>query len=348
MKSKKPIALMVFDPHLTKDNCSLVSTLFDQVFDAADDLGCSTVMVGGDVFTSRSAQPLDVLAAWNAITAKALNRHITLYVIPGNHDKTDPNATRSYLGVVDNNDAVILETGGEIALEGATVVMIPYFGNERWLEFYNQYPDYDDRTDHRFLLTHIAVEGVKNNDGSVVESDIKADLFEGYDAVFVGHYHNASHVGEKVHYLGSMYQNNFGETADDKGFTVLYSDGTWAHRPLEFPRYIRETVDATDAESLRNLKERYAGEDYDHIRFVVRGKRADCEAINASELSALGIEVKFEPEETAAAMETAETPEQLMNMSSKDIVHDFIDFCRVQNIKGARMKEGLYMIKEQL
>ena len=97
--NKSPVAILGFDPHLSKDNVTVVRDLFNQTFALAEEIGCKIVILGGDVFTSRSAQPLEVLDAWREITEEAEARGLEIAAIPGNHDKTDPNSDRSYLSV---------------------------------------------------------------------------------------------------------------------------------------------------------------------------------------------------------------------------------------------------------
>ena len=346
--NKSPVAILGFDPHLSKDNVMVVRDLFNQTFALAEEIGCKIVILGGDVFTSRSAQPLEVLDAWREITEEAEARGLEIAAIPGNHDKTDPNSDRSYLSVCPGA-ATVVSRASEFVWNGVSFVLIPYYGDAKWLEEKLAVDNGLERETFdgpRFMITHVAVEGVRNNDGTQVESDIRPDMFRNYDAVFVGHYHNASDVGEKVHYLGSMCQNNFGETAEDKGVTIVYDDGTWEHRPLRFPRYIRETVSATDTATLRNLMDKYSGEDYDRVRIVVTGSKADCEKLNASEFSAVGIEIKFQADETAAAMATAADPEKIVTFRKSTIVKNFMEFCKERDIRGERMKEGLAMLKE--
>jgi DNA repair exonuclease SbcCD nuclease subunit len=65
--------------------------------------------------------------------------------------------------------------------------------------------------DINIMVTHIGFDGVVNNDGSEVESVLKPNKFSRFTRVLVGHYHNASKLGENVYYTGSVYQNNFGE-----------------------------------------------------------------------------------------------------------------------------------------
>lgn len=346
--AKNPVAILGFDPHLSKDNVAVVRDLFDQTFALAEEIGCKIVILGGDVFTSRSAQPLEVLDTWRAITEEANDRGLEIVAIPGNHDKTDADSDRSYLSVCPGK-ATVVSQASEFEYGGVSFVLIPYYGDSKWLEEKLAVDNGLERRKFdgpRFMITHVAVEGVRNNDGTQVESDIRPDMFRNYDAVFVGHYHNASQVGDKVYYLGSMYQGNFGENVNDKGVTIVYDDGTWEHVALNFPKYVRETVEATDFASLKNILDKYSGETVDRVRIVVTGQKADCEKLNTSQFSAAGIEIKFQPDEMVAAMNSADEADKITVFQKSSIVKQFLEFCKERDIRGERMKEGLAMLKE--
>lgn len=130
---KSPVAILGFDPHLSKDNVMVVRDLFSQTFALAEEIGCNIVILGGDVFTSRSAQPLEVLDAWREITEDAEARGLEIVVIPGNHDKTDPNSDRSYLSVCPGA-ATVVSQASEFEWDGVSFVLIPYYGDAKWLE----------------------------------------------------------------------------------------------------------------------------------------------------------------------------------------------------------------------
>ena len=195
------------------------------------------------------------------------------------------------------------------------------------------------------LITHIGFDGVRNNDGTKVESIIKPSIFDDYDKVLIGHYHNASSVADNVFYTGSAYQNNYGENITDKGFTIIYNDATTEFVSSHFPKYIKEIIQATDKETLRNLLERYEGETYNHIRFEFVGKKADCERINIADIQGrYGIDCKFKSDEEKEAIEISES-ESVLCYDKKAVIKDFFKFCAENDIKGEKLKYGLALIK---
>lgn len=351
---KKVTAILVNDIHLTKDNGSLVKGMFEQLIAICKELNCNRIFCGGDVFTARSGQPLSCLTDFKDILFNLEKNKIFFSTIPGNHDKTDGDDTKSYLDVYTAPNFELFSTGRvKILSEDLAIAFIPYFSDERWL---NEYENVDELIEtmriegdlsadaNTILITHSGFDGVMNNDGTKVESIIKPSMFEKWTNVLIGHYHNASKLADNVIYTGSMYQNNFGENYTDKGCTLIYSDGSIEFRPLKFPRYIKEVIDVDDSESLRNIIEKYEGENYDHVRLIFKGKKVDAKKINLAELSSLGFDAKFESVEEAEFIQIAET-ESIVAYDKKAIMKDFVKFCNEQDIAGDKLKFGMNLMK---
>lgn len=346
---KKAIGVLVNDIHLNKDNGELVKDIMNQVISLCLERKIKNIFCGGDVFTNRSGQPLSCLTTWSEILREIEKAGLNFEAIPGNHDKTDDDDERSYLDVYQKSMNVH-RSGEYKVFSGVVVAFIPYFRDEKWLEEYNricqEILESEDMDEDcvKILITHSGFDGVMNNDGSKVESLIKPSMFKEWDKILIGHYHNASKLAENVIYTGSAYQNNYGETLTDKGCTIIYDDGSIEFVPLKFPKYIKEIVDVNDNETLRNLIDKYDGEDYDHIRFVFRGSKADASKVDKETLSRLGIDAKFEAEETGAAIMAAEETGTI-SFDRKSIVKDFVKFCSENGIREKRLQYGLKLIK---
>ena len=349
MKNKQPLFLLVNDIHLTKDNCDLVYNIFEQVISFCRKNKVNNVVIGGDMFTNRSGQPLSVLLACLRCFNLLSVNDIELFIIPGNHDKTDANADESYLDVFRNCDGVtIIRREKIITLNNCDIYFIPYYGREVWLERFEKLmkrraaiEDYAAKR-KRILITHVAIDGVRNNDGSIVSGEIDGDKFDWFDEVFVGHYHNASDIGKNIHYTGSAYQKDYGEDID-KGFTIVYNDATWEKINSDFPRYIKEVVQADDVQGLRNVLEKYEGVE-DNVRIVIRGSKVDCEKINVNDIRLkYGVDVKVQTDEELEAMEVSQN--DTIQFDKVSIKKDFIRFCADNGIKGDKFKFGLDLIK---
>lgn len=349
-KDKEVFGLFITDIHLSKDNGQLVKSLFKQVFKICKERSISKIFCGGDVFTNRVGQPLSCLDDFKEIVDSLEKAKVDFYIIPGNHDKTDLESVKSYLDHFYSPRYKLSREGGAYFFSPNVVVaMIPYFPDEKWMEEYNEvsrmvWEDADPNA-VKILITHSGFDGVMNNDGSKVESIIKPSMFKDWTRVLIGHYHNASTLAKNVIYTGSICQKDFGETWKDKGATIIYTDGSIEHVPLKFPKYLKETLDVNDAETLRMLLEKYEGKTEDHIRFIFTGKKCDATKIDTVELSKRGIEAKFKADETEEAITSSES-ESVMCYDKKSIQKDFIKFCAENSIKGKHLKYGLKLMKE--
>lgn len=350
-ENKKPIGSLINDIHLTKDNGALVKDIIKQVIVICRKRKIKNIFCGGDIFTSRSGQPLSCLTDWGEILHEIEKEGLNFEAIPGNHDKTDDDDERSYLDVYQKSMNVH-RRGEYKVFSGVVVAFIPYFQDEKWLEEYDRIcqeilesEDIDEDC-VKILITHSGFDGVMNNDGSKVESIIKPSMFKGWDKVLIGHYHNASELAENVIYTGSAYQNNYGETITDKGCTIIYDDGSIEFVPLKFPKYIKEVVDVNDKDTLQNLIEKYEGEDYHHIRFIFKGSKVDANKVDTAALAKLGIDARFEAVETEEAVASAlSESDAIISCDRKSIMKDFVKFCSENKIKGKHLQYGLKLIK---
>ena len=341
---RKAVAVLVNDIHLDKGNGELIKDIFlNQLINLCLNKKIDNIFIGGDVFTNRSGQPLTCLTVWKEILEGVKEKGIRIHVIPGNHDKTYADDERSYLDIYSGQ--FIYRNAACRNFDGLDVIFIPYFKDEKWLEEFQRVDCKRDKDNPAVLITHTGFDGVRNNDGGLVQSSIKPSMFKDYAKVLIGHYHDASKLSSNVFYTGSAYQNNYGESVTDKGFTVIYNDGATEFVPSHFPRYIKEIIQADDKETLMNLLEKYDGETYDHIRFVFVGKKTDCQKINIAEIQGqYGLDCKFQSNEEKEAIEISES-DSVLCYDKKAIVKDFFKFCSENEIKGEKMKYGLNLIK---
>lgn len=346
-QNSKPFAVLVTDVHLDRGNSDLVKNIFDQLVSLCLERGICNIICAGDVFTTRSGQPLECLSAWQEILGKLRDKSIIIDVIPGNHDKTDGNDYCSYLDVYAGGSRYfrLHRVAESVLMNKVRVDFIPYFGTQRWMEEFDGLEELDDSC-LNVLVTHMAFNGVRNADGSAVADGIAPSVVKDYDVVLCGHYHDRSVVGQNIHYTGSAYQNNYGEGIIDKGFAILYDDGDIEYVSSAFPRYIKETLQATDRETLVNLLEKYGDDDReDHVRFEFVGKKADLERLDVTEIQTrYGIECKFSSVEEREAVESA-TGEDVLNYDTASVTKNFYRFCAENNIRGAELKYGVGLIK---
>lgn len=228
-KENYPCLLLINDLHVGKENIPEFTANWNEALSICESMGISEIAVGGDLFLSRAAQTLDILLAVHDVLLSAAERGIRVTLANGNHDKVCLESEQGYCHIFDQhrnvvvvNDYVSLPVGdGRYAL----LHLIPYFPEDgsftEKLELVKNKGF--DPTKLNFLYLHEGINGALSQPG---EKELPANLFEGFDKVFVAHYHNRCSIPKmNIEYIGSSRQHNFGED-EMKGYTVLYNDGS--------------------------------------------------------------------------------------------------------------------------
>lgn len=221
-----PCLLLLNDIHVSKDNIPEFMANWSEALDICQRMNVRDIALGGDLFLSRAAQTLDVLLAVHDALLAAAERGMRVTMINGNHDKVNQESERGYCHVFDRHPGVLV-ADDYIALpcpDGQRFVlhMVAYFPENG--SFAEKLDKVRLDPDHlNFLYIH---EGINGALATPSDNELPVHLFEEFDRVFVGHYHNRCIIpGTRIEYIGSSRQHNFGED-EEKGYTVLYNDGT--------------------------------------------------------------------------------------------------------------------------
>lgn len=342
MNNKTPIAAVLTDTHLKPENVELVVDIFIQFIAVLKRLKLTTAIHIGDWFTSRSSQSLICLLTTTKILDMFEYEKIMLHIIAGNHDKTDLTSEESYLTIFSNRKYVILyECENYIDDQESQIRMgfLPYF--KEGVEYLQRLSNLNDKMGDfalSILFTHVSINGVRNNDGSIVEGDVESDFFSQYDLVFTGHYHNRSQIGENIHYIGSAYQANFGED-ENKGFTILCEDLSFYHVQSNFPHYHKFVLQASDKKQATKLLQEHT-KSKDNVRFVFEGTQEEIENIDVGIYAAAGISVQRENVSDKVMFEEVEDA-TVMNFDKKTIIKNYIEYTKLQDFTPDQRKQGL-------
>lgn len=210
------------------------------VFLTAERTGINNLVFLGDLFHDR--QKIDVLAYQKAF--EILERHMSgdlrLTLLLGNHDlwhyerldisSVNPLRTIPGVKVVDAPSVVEISDGTEDFYMG----FLPYTHSPiEDIKKVEKAWKSSVKGDHRMVLGgHIAVDGALWNVRHGTLSDVAVEhegdmvkvgpeIFRNWDRVFLGHYHAAQKMSDKVEYVGSPLQLSFGE-ADQKKHILVY------------------------------------------------------------------------------------------------------------------------------
>lgn len=346
----KPISILATDLHYSRDSVEEVNLVLDQLISKTLEIGLDTIFILGDVFTDRIGQNLEVLLGFDAFLQKCKHYSITIIMIAGNHDKTNQKSLKSYLDIFNKDNIYIVRDFQCIINGNVSYSLLPYFKegkcyNEKLDRLIEENRDTYIKCTHNYLLTHVAINGVRNNDGSIVDSGVKSSKFSIFSKVFVGHYHNASKVGNNIFYISSIMPRNYGED-NDKGFTILYDDGTHKLFNPKFKKYKKVVIDLDTTKKTDVLKLRNKYKDSkNNIRFVLKGTEEQLMSMDNGFFSRVGIEVKKESKNILKSVEAAKNGEST-TFDKKNIMSFFKEYCELNKfepkVKGTGFK---YLVK---
>ncbi len=232
-------ALLFSDLHLHnhKDRVDRLQNCIDVlnwVFDEAAKNDCDYILFLGDLFHERAK--IDVRnylktfeVFMNHMIRDAADRD--MYLLVGNHDmyhkeRWDVNSVKPLSAIPRVH---IVETPQQIVLDGLKIDWMPHTDNPvKELAALKQ----TNGGAGDILLAHLSVHGALLNlcygtkSDVIVEYDndmvtVDASVFDDWKMTYLGHYHGAQMVSDKVEYVGSPLELTFGEAFQEKHLIVL-------------------------------------------------------------------------------------------------------------------------------
>ena len=227
MKTKTPVALLLNDIHVSKDNIPEFQANWNEALEICKTHGITDMIIGGDLWQSRSGQTLNTLMAVRQAIIKATSNGIMLTIAEGNHDLVDQESLLGYghlFSEYPNVEAVDVYTAIELSDTVVLYVMSYFPENGSFTEKLQHIEQTDfDKNCHNILYIH---EGINGALATSSDKELPANLFEKWDSVLVGHYHDRCKIkNTNIEYIGSSRQHNFGED-EEKGYTIVYDDGS--------------------------------------------------------------------------------------------------------------------------
>lgn len=200
------------------------------VFNTAVEHDIQDIVFAGDLFHDR--QKIDVLTYQR--TFEIFNKYLKstslkIFLLLGNHDlwhyqrwdisSVFPLAALNGVKVIDRPDTV--------KVAGKDISFLPYTHDP-----INDLKKITNKSDNRILFGHVAIDGALLNtmhgtqaevgvehDGEMIK--VNSDIFQGWDGVYLGHYHAEQKLDYNVEYIGSPLQLSFGEAFQHKHVIIL-------------------------------------------------------------------------------------------------------------------------------
>lgn len=333
---KNVLAVLSTDWHLKDSNAEQIIELVRDKCKLAEKHDCKLLIAAGDIFDARKGQSVTTLMAFSRILEIIDEYNLQLIAISGNHDKQSYESDYSFLTPYRVTGLINLDPPPmrlPTTNNPTHFYFLPFYKEEIWLEKYKKLLNGLDSGRKNVLISHTAITGSVNNDGSKVETGIKPVDFVKFDLVLLGHYHDYQQVSENIFHIPSIQQNNFGED-QNKGYTLLYDDLTFDIVKSNFKPYEKVVIDV-DKVSKKELAEYVKTYQLQskNIRFELVGSSENIKAVNKESITMHGIDVKAKVKEVEKTIEYYE--DEIKEFDDETIVESFIEYCEQEGIDNA-------------
>jgi exonuclease SbcD len=341
------------DTHCDKNNFIHVESIFNQAFEVCRQRQIQRIIHLGDFFTSRVGQGLNELLSLDRILKKAKELDIQFFAIAGNHDKTDYKSSDNFL-IPFERDNFSLFSEPKSFRHGLDHNLRNV--NLHFMSFYHESELYSEKLKEikiekgqiNILFTHCSINGVRNLSGKAVEDSIDNNLFEDFDMVFVGHYHNKQSF-KNIRYIGSTDPRNWGEDSE-KGFTLFDTEtGNTEFIKAKFKEFVKLEVSVSEINSNEDLEELREFIEIksknSNVRLLLNGTEE--QLINfkfSDELKNLNVNIKKQKSEYKESVEFADSG-NFVEFDTDSIFQNFKDYCDKNDIKGKQKIIGLKLLK---
>ena len=338
---KEPIAIIFNDAHLKTGNEQEVIDSVAHLLEYAELNKINELIFAGDLFDSRSFQRQSVLQAFDLILEMIAEADCTLYLFPGNHDKTIYESYDSFLDVYRFHPCVKFNRELEtIQIQGVSITLLPFFSDDMLI------PMLADAKGTDVLISHFEMAGSSHLGKVSTKTSINAKLLSKWKKVYLGHYHNHHEITKDIVHLPSLRQSDFGED-NNKGFSILHKDLSYEIIRGRFKTFTKIVinVDETNTSELDELIKMHKNSQ-DTIRFELIGSDSKLKAIDGSLFRDTGIDVKkkFEKKYDYEAMDL-ELPTVIEKYDAQLVTETFEEFCKE---KGYDYEEGIILFNEFL
>jgi DNA repair exonuclease SbcCD nuclease subunit len=344
-------AFIINDIHIKLNNLSLISNIFKQVLSLGKSKDVRNLFILGDVFDDRKYQRQDSLKFLHEWLVE-LSNYFTIFMIPGNHDKTDYNSSDSFLIPYESIEGVnLLDEFCFEFIDNENVCFAPFFNENVWLDKFDEFCQflyqegvYEGAVSEFLLLTHMAFEGSVNNDGLKVKNPLKPSIFNGWK-ILTGHYHNSHEVSDNIIHLPSPYQDNYGEN-NHKGITLLTLEegvSEIEHIQLDFPSYHKFVFDIDNEKDILKKIDRIKEENIDNVRIELVGSEEKVKSFNKELLQKEGFNVKTKIKDIERFDVAIE--EDLKKVDSSMVIEEFKIFCEKGELN---YNQGINYLKKVL
>jgi len=184
--------------------------------------GIKTILHLGDIFDRRKYTNHQTLHAFKEVFFDQLVEHdIHMVLILGNHDvyyksTNEVNSPELFLSQYKDNITVINKPQ-VVKVGGAKVAMIPWINAKN----YEESLEFMDDCGCEVLCGHFEINGfAMHRGGTLSKGGLKAEIFDPFEIVFSGHFHEPSNDG-RITYLGAPYEYTWADFGCERGYYIF-------------------------------------------------------------------------------------------------------------------------------
>lgn len=196
-----------------------VQAFFAKLKNLYTEFDCEGIVDLGDTFDDRSAigiRSLDtVLAGLEQIPAGAFSVKLI-----GNHDQFLRNGS-IHNGRIFKPRFTVPDANEIIDLEGTLIFLASYPDEHSKLTQWLDTESLRHRQRRKILLGHFQMVGATLQGGTEAVLGVPRNIVERFDLTLLGHIHLPQSLGKRIHYVGSPFEQNWGEAGQSKRVAVL-------------------------------------------------------------------------------------------------------------------------------
>lgn len=214
----------------------------------------TTMFQAGDIFDRRKYINFETLEECKSFYFNELKKNdILCYQMLGNHDVVFKNTNRinsPTLLLKEYDNIKILDEPIELGFDGVSILVVPWVNSEN----YQVCLEAIKNSKSEYCLGHFEILGAEIYQGHKSDGGLTPDLFEHFNEVWSGHFHNKSSLSN-IRYLGTPFETTWSDHGDQKGFYVFDTE-TKSLEHIQNPYTIHEKIfyNDTSPEFLDYLK----------------------------------------------------------------------------------------------
>jgi exonuclease SbcD len=337
---KKALAICLTDTHAHQNNIDVQESVWKQVVGHAKKLDIKKIIHLGDFVVDRKSQSLQVLDHLSWVKNYVLDNDMSLIGITGNHDKVALESTSAYPNLYDDVGFKIIEEEHELKLsDNICVWLLPYFPESgSYKERVKSISDRLDESKFNIIGSHIGVSGGLSHKNATINKEVPAGIFKKFNLGIFGHYHNKNLVEHEfdcdLWYIGSTHAANYGED-NDKGFTVIYDDGSIEFINSEFTKFETISIDVNDVDGKwMSETKKYISEGNVNVRVIVTGDESELKKIKKQMFSEIGVK-KLKLNTDSVAIRNEDDRVVFVSLDKDTVIKEYKKFSVSQEIDSS-------------